>query len=139
MKKTLSEFHKRLLDNLTGRPYLKAAQISKKALLSLLQEMDFKARVAALLPSMLVGEVFLKVPGLTWLYDWIEPVMYNAFRSPLAFAWTLAAVALAGYCIYRFDKWAMRDCDLLTDGEKHKIALTMAVVTAPWMFFIPVY
>lgn len=95
--------------------------------------------VAALLPSMFVGEVFLKVPGLRWAFDLIQPVMYNAFRSPVAFVWTLAAVALAGYCIYRFDKWAMRDCDLLSDMEKYKIALAMAVVTAPWMFFIPVY
>ena len=50
-----------------------------------------------------------------------------------------AAVALAGYCIYRFDRRAMQDCPLLSETEKHRIALTMAVVTAPWLFFLPVY
>ena len=33
----------------------------------------------------------------------------------------------------------MGRCDLLTAREKHIIALTMAVVTAPWLFFIPMY
>ena len=46
---------------------------------------------------------------------------------------------MAGYCIYRFDKRAMKNCVLLNGGEKHKIALTMAVLTAPWLFFIPMY
>ena len=55
------------------------------------------------------------------------------------FVGVAAAVALAGYCIYRFDRRAMKDCPLLSETEKHRIALTMAVVTAPWMFFIPVY
>ena len=53
--------------------------------------------------------------------------------------WTLAGVTLAGYCIYRFDKWAMKSCVLLSEGERHKIALAMAMITAPWLFFIPLY
>ena len=65
--------------------------------------------------------------------------MYNPFGHPAAFLWTLAGIALAGYCIYRFDKWAMKSCVLLSEGERHKIALAMAVITAPWLFFIPLY
>ena len=65
--------------------------------------------------------------------------MHNPFGHPAAFLWTLAAVALAGYCIYRFDKRAMKNCVLLSEGEKRKIALSMAVITAPWLFFIPMY
>ena len=65
--------------------------------------------------------------------------MYNPFGYPAAFLWTLAGVTLAGYCIYRFDKWAMKQCVLLNGGEKHKIALAMAVITAPWLFFVPIY
>ena len=66
-------------------------------------------------------------------------ISHNAFANPWAFLWTLAGVALVGVCIYFFDKRAMKSCDLLTDREKRIIALAMAVVTAPWLFFIPVY
>ena len=66
-------------------------------------------------------------------------ITHNPFAHPAAFLWTLAGVALAGVCIYFFDKKAMGRCQLLTPREKHIIALTMAVVTAPWLFFIPMY
>lgn len=69
----------------------------------------------------------------------VEPVMYNCFRSPLAFLWTAAAVALSGMCIYFFDKWAMHSCEHLSARERHIICLALAIVTAPWTFFIPVY
>lgn len=71
--------------------------------------------------------------------DTLGHIMHDPFAHPLAFLWTLAGVALAGFCIYRFDKRAMKSCVLLNEGEKHKIALTMAVVTAPWLFFAPIY
>ena len=48
-------------------------------------------------------------------------------------------MALAGVCIYFFDKRVMGKCDLLTDRERHLVALSLAVVTAPWTFFIPTY
>ena len=69
----------------------------------------------------------------------LAPLMGNCFRSLPAFLWTLAAVAVAGVCIYFFDKRAMARCPLLDEGERRRIALTMAVVTAPWLFFIPMY
>ena len=74
-----------------------------------------------------------------WLEDIGRALTVNAFRHPLAFLWTLAGVALSGVCIYFFDKRAMRSCGLLTDREKHVIALVMAVVTAPWLFLVPTY
>lgn len=69
----------------------------------------------------------------------IEPMMYNCWKSPIALIWTAAAVALAGICIYFFDKWAMRSCEHLSRRERHVVALSLAIVTAPWMFFIPTY
>ncbi len=87
-----------------------------------------------LLPSMfLLG--FLPEPWDSWL----EPVMYNPFKSWLAFVITLLAVALSGVCIYFFDRWGMRSCTELTDRERHLLCLTLAIVTAPWAFFIPMY
>ena len=75
--------------------------------------------------------------------DWVLPatqgLMMNPFRHPASFLWTLAGVALAGVCIYCFDKRAMRSCELLDDRQRHIIALVMAIVTAPWLFFIPTH
>ncbi len=48
-KKVLAEFYKRLLNNLTQRPYLKAAQFSKKGLLELLHEIGFRSRIGSIL------------------------------------------------------------------------------------------
>ena len=66
-------------------------------------------------------------------------VMHNPFAHPAAFAWTLAGVILAGVCIYFFDKRALRSCALLSAREWHIVCLTLAIITAPWLFFIPMY
>ncbi len=70
-------------------------------------------------------------------YDTLRYLLHNPFGHPSAFLWTLAGVALSGLCIYFFDKRAMKSCQQLTDKERHVIALVMAAVTAPWLFFIP--
>jgi len=90
--------------------------------------------VAVLLPAMSLTSAASRD-----FRPFIEPVMYNCWKSPLAFLWTAAAVALAGVCIYFFDKWAMRSCQQLNDRERHLTALSLAIITAPWMFFIPTY
>ncbi len=69
----------------------------------------------------------------------VSHVTHNPFHNPWAFLWTLAGVAVAGVCIYLFDKRNMRSCQALTERERRVIALSMAIVTAPWLFFIPVY
>ena len=89
---------------------------------------------------MLLGFLPFQNDALSPLWnDTLRYIMHNPFGHPAAFLWTLAGVALAGYCIYRFDKWAMKNCVLLSEGERHKIALAMAIITAPWLFFIPIY
>ena len=86
-----------------------------------------------------VAWMLLAVPFGSWWESSVGHIMHNAFAHPAAFLWTLAGVAIAGVCIYFFDKKAMGRCDLLTAREKHIIALAMALVTAPWLFFIPMY
>lgn len=94
---------------------------------------DF-AGIAALIPAM-----FLVSSAPKDVRPLIEPVMYNCWKSPVAFLWTAGAVALAGVCIYFFDKRALRSCEHLSPRERHLTALSLAVITAPWMFFIPTY
>ena len=72
----------------------------------------------------------------TFWQKWLEGVMGDPFSHPVAFLWTLAAVAIAGVCIYYLDKKPMRAAGL-TDREAHRAALALAIVTAPWAFLIP--
>ena len=65
--------------------------------------------------------------------------MYNPFAHPAAFLWTLAAVVLSGVCIYRFDRKVFQETPGMTPREAHIVALSLAIVTAPWTFFIPVW
>ena len=76
--------------------------------------------------------------GTAW-EDTVSHAAHNPFHNPWAFLWTLAGVALSGVCIYFFDRRAMKSCGLLTGREKHITALAMAIVTAPYLFFIPTY
>lgn len=89
---------------------------------------------AGWLPSALPGPV-----GDFWEDAMLSAHMLRPWTHPLTFCWTLAGIAIAGVCIYFFDKRAMKKCGLLTEREKHAVALTMAIVTAPWLFFLPVY
>ena len=95
-----------------------------------------------------VGAVFLfgcwylsllPAPVGPWLDSIISQAFLNPFRTLPGFLYTLAGVVIAGVCIYFFDKRAMRSCTLLDGRQKHIVALTMAIVTAPWTFLIPLY
>lgn len=72
-----------------------------------------------------------------WVLTAAQGLMANPFHHPLSFLWTLAGVSIAGVCIYFFDRRAMRSCGPLDGRQRHVIALVMAIVTAPWLFFIP--
>ena len=94
--------------------------------------------IALLIPALLIDTVLTG----TWFEWWsthIGPVLYNCWKSPLPFLWTAAAVALSGVCIYFFDEWALRSCPQLSARERHILALTLAIATAPWTFFFPVF
>jgi len=76
--------------------------------------------------------------GRTW-ENTVAHSATNAFAHPAAFLWVLAGVAISGVCIYFLDRRAARLCPLLDRRQSHKLALAMAVLTAPWLFFIPAY
>ena len=64
------------------------------------------------------------------------PKPWNAW---LAFVVTALAVAISGVHIYFFNKHEVFSRTELTDRERHLLCLTLAIVTAPWTFFIPMY
>lgn len=81
----------------------------------------------------------LPAPVGSWVDQVLSAAFLNPFRTLPGFLYTLAGVAVAGVCIYFLDKRAMRSCALLDERQRHIIALTMAIVTAPWTFLIPLY
>lgn len=92
--------------------------------------------VLLLLPGIFLPDL---MANAHWAYDVSMAMIANPFLHPAAFLWVLLGVALAGVCIYFFDKRAIKKCGLLSPRETHVVALTMALVTAPWLFFIPLY
>ena len=73
-----------------------------------------------------------------WFYDNIaSAVAYNPFKNLYAFLVVLLAVALSGFLIYVFNykialkKWPVEDL------QRKKAALLLAVLTAPYVFFVP--
>ena len=73
-------------------------------------------------------------------WHWFSNVnIIRPWANLASFLWTLAGVAIAGVCIYLFDRLAMKNCELLDERQRHLIAFTMAVVTAPWLFLVPLY
>ena len=73
-----------------------------------------------------------------WVSDFAMAMTVNPFRHPLALAWTAIGVAIAGVCIYIFDRRVFRRVPGLEGRQGHVLALALAAVTAPWLFFIPV-
>lgn len=91
----------------------------------------------AMFLSVLAGE-FLPDPVRSWVYHNItEAVMVNPFSSVGGFLWTAVCVALAGGIIYLLNlKFCLKKTSLDL-AQKRKLALAMALVTAPYLFFVP--
>lgn len=73
-----------------------------------------------------------------WIQENISNYFYNnIFEGSYALAVTLAVVAFVGLLIYRFNmNWSLRLADL-TEQQRKRTALTLAVLTAPYLFLLP--
>ena len=83
--------------------------------------------------------MFTAAYGQGWWAENLTDITGSPFRTPLALAWTLAGVAIAGVCIYFLDRRSLRRCSELEDRQRHGAALALAVLTAPWLFLVPMY
>jgi len=76
--------------------------------------------------------------SLRYLNDYVRwNVDYNPFANIYALLITVLSIAIAGFCIYLFNKRiSFKNADI---DEHHKkiISLTMAIVTSPYLFLIP--
>lgn len=75
--------------------------------------------------------------GTWWNNNMRYGVFMNPFDNIFAFMYTSACVVLSGYFIYRFNKnWCLKTLDL-SDDQIHMVALMLAVLTAPFLFYFP--
>lgn len=65
-------------------------------------------------------------------------LMVNALKSPLSLLVTLIAIAVSGFFIYFFDKKVIFATKEFTVEEAKKIALFMAIFTAPYLYLVPI-
>lgn len=87
----------------------------------------------------LFGALALDASGSGWLTDFAGAMTLNPFRHPIALLWTALGVVIAGVCIYFFDRRVFRRSAGLDRRQSHILALTLAIVTAPWLFLVPMY
>ena len=75
--------------------------------------------------------------GSWWYENMTNAVMYNPFETIPALLWTTLCVIITAILIYFINKkWCLKNAEL-TEEQKKKIALSLAVFTAPYLFYLP--
>ena len=70
-------------------------------------------------------------------YNFSSALNYNCFTHPLAILITVAAIALAGFLIYVFDRSVIFKTGAFTKEQANRIAMFLAIFTAPYLYLIP--
>lgn len=96
----------------------------------------------------MIGTVLMIIPcliqfdynsqiGMWWHRNLSNAIMYNPFESVYAFIWVTVSLIISAYCIYYFNsKFCLKKVDLSLI-QKKKIALSLAVFTSPYAFYLP--
>lgn len=75
--------------------------------------------------------------GLWWYARVAYPIVYNAFSTAEGFLIVTVCVALSAFVIYLLNyKFCLKKA-ALTEIQKKKTALSLAVFTAPYLFYVP--
>lgn len=78
----------------------------------------------------------------TWVntdfsYDLMFAVNYNPFESIWGFLWVTVCVVISAVLIYIFNyKWCLKNT-AFDEAQRKKIALSLAIFTAPYLFYLP--
>ncbi len=88
---------------------------------------------AAVLFIITVGGDYLGLP-----YKLKSAIDYDPFSHPIAAIITISAILLSSVFIYLFN-YNITFKNLITEKKlRFKVALTIAIVTAPWTFLLPI-
>lgn len=72
-----------------------------------------------------------------WRNNICSPLYTNPLSNIFSFLWTLAAVAISALLIYVFNRKICLKKSELDDDVKKKLSIVLAIVTAPYLFFLP--
>ena len=75
--------------------------------------------------------------GWDWANDFVLAVQYNPFLNIYGFIWVTICFTLSAAVIYIINRKICLKRLPITDEQKHKIALSLAVFTAPYLFYLP--
>lgn len=75
--------------------------------------------------------------GQWWNQHIPAAICYNPFENIFAFLWVTACVAVTGVLLYVFNYHVCLKKALPDQAERKKIALSVAVFTAPYLFYLP--
>lgn len=86
----------------------------------------------------IIGSVCMFLPILLDVdADFINSIAMNPFESIWALLYTTIALLIAAVCIYQFNlKFSLKKSGLEL-GQKKKTALVLAVITAPYLYYLP--
>lgn len=72
-----------------------------------------------------------------WYKNISNPVSYNPFSSIYGFLWVTVCVILTALFIYLFNyKFCLKKAEL-SEQQRKKLALSLAIFTAPYLFWLP--
>ena len=99
---------------------------------------DFIGAIFLFLMSTLVVMGEEQSAFFKWVNDnIINSIMENPFNNLYAFILMTIAILISGLCIYYLNlKLSFKNVDL-EEKDKKKLALYMAIFTAPYLFYIP--
>lgn len=89
----------------------------------------------------IMGAIILLVSqfinGEFWYQNIIIPLMLNPFNNILSFIYCTVAIIISGVLIYYFNKnFTFKKLDI-SNENKHKLSLYLAIFTAPYFFYLP--
>lgn len=92
---------------------------------------------AAMLMSNVINFDYQTHLGKWWYENITNAVSYNPFESVYAFLWVTVCVVITACCIYLFNyKISLKNTEL-DNVLRKKLALSLSIFTAPYLFYIP--
>ncbi len=84
-----------------------------------------------------IGVAFLMLSYLSNNQQFISNISLNPFNNIFSLIYVLIAVIISGIAIYQLNlKLVLKNIDI-TEKQKKIIALTLAIITAPYLFLLP--
>ena len=75
--------------------------------------------------------------GKWWYNNISNPVSYNPFESIYSILWVTVCVIITAFLIYLFNyKFCLKKSNL-DHKQKKELALSLAIFTAPYLFYLP--